>query len=78
MSRDALDHRKPPPKLPPDALEILGRWRLARLVGDRMNEYHAIAELRELAVRDPRRKARPPDRPREPGPTRSGAAPPRG
>ncbi len=58
MSRDVLERRKPPPKPPPDALEILGRWRLARLVGDRANEYHAIAQLRELATRDPKRKPR--------------------
>ncbi|HKM54163.1 MAG TPA: hypothetical protein VJY33_12205 [Isosphaeraceae bacterium] len=58
MSRDVLERRKSPPKPPLDALEILGRWRLARLVGDRANEYHAIAQLRELAIRDPKRKPR--------------------
>ncbi|HKI21398.1 MAG TPA: hypothetical protein VKA15_26120 [Isosphaeraceae bacterium] len=71
MSRDGLDRRKPPPKPPLDALEILGRWRLARLVGDRANEYHAIAQLRELAIRDPKRKAGRPDRPRERGSPRA-------
>jgi len=61
MIRDGLDRQKPPPKPPPDALEILARWRLARLVGDRANEYHAIAQLREMAIRDPKRKAGRPD-----------------
>jgi|GEM_PF-2723492 len=57
MSRDVLERQERPPKPPPDALEILGRWRLARLIGDRANEYHAIAQLRELATRNPKRKA---------------------
>ncbi len=61
MSRDGLERRKRPPKPILDALEILGRWRLARLVGNRANEYHAIAQLRELAIRDPKRRAGRPD-----------------
>ncbi|HKM52077.1 MAG TPA: hypothetical protein VJY33_01635 [Isosphaeraceae bacterium] len=61
MSRQSPSMAKPPPKPPLDALEILGRWRLARLVGERANEYHAIAQLRELAIRDPKRKAGRPD-----------------
>ncbi len=42
------------PKPPPDALEILGRWRLARLIGDTANANHALAQLRELAERPKR------------------------
>jgi len=71
MSRDVIERQERPPKPTPDALEILGRWRLARLVGDRANEYHAIAQLRELAIRDPKRKAGRPDRPRERGSPRA-------
>ncbi|MGO8671289.1 MAG: hypothetical protein ACLQVD_08015 [Capsulimonadaceae bacterium] len=48
-----------PLKRPPiDALEILGRWRVARLQGDWANADHAIAQLSELAER-PRRPADP-------------------
>ena len=46
---------KPPPALPPDALSIFFRWRLARHLGDVANENHALGELRELAAR-PRTK----------------------
>jgi len=50
-----------PPPVPeppyPRALELLFRWRLARLVGNVMDEHLAVAQLRELAER-PRQRAR--------------------
>ena len=47
---------QPPKPPPPDALEILGRWRVARLEGDTAKANHALAKLTELAER-PRKPA---------------------
>jgi hypothetical protein len=59
--RDTEHHAtpKPPPREPVDAMALFLGWLVAERAGERAVAGRALAELRELAERPPRKKKAP-------------------